>query len=63
MAKFVDKELARIRALVGEKGQVLGAVSGGVDSAVAAKLMHEATIAFMLSSSTTVLCIFTSVSK
>jgi GMP synthase (glutamine-hydrolysing) len=29
MAKFVDKELARIRALVGEKGQVLGAVSGG----------------------------------
>lgn len=42
MAKFVDKELARIRALVGEKGQVLGAVSGGVDSAVAAKLMHEA---------------------
>lgn len=42
MAKFVDKELARIRALVGEKGQVLGAVSGGVDSTVAAKLMHEA---------------------
>jgi GMP synthase (glutamine-hydrolysing) len=42
MTKFVDKELARIRALVGEKGQVLGAVSGGVDSTVAAKLMHEA---------------------
>ncbi|TVY24748.1 GMP synthase [glutamine-hydrolyzing] [Lachnellula hyalina] len=42
MDKFVDKELARIRALVGEKGQVLGAVSGGVDSTVAAKLMHEA---------------------
>ena len=42
MAKFVDKELARIRALVGDKGQVLGAVSGGVDSTVAAKLMHEA---------------------
>lgn len=42
MAKQVDKELARIRALVGEKGQVLGAVSGGVDSTVAAKLMHEA---------------------
>ena len=32
MAKFVDKEIARIRALVEEKGQVLGAVSGGVDS-------------------------------
>ena len=42
MATFVDKEIARIRALVGEKGQVLGAVSGGVDSTVAAKLMHEA---------------------
>jgi GMP synthase (glutamine-hydrolysing) len=42
MAKFVDKELARIRALVGQRGQVLGAVSGGVDSTVAAKLMHEA---------------------
>lgn len=42
MAKFVDQEIARIRALVGEKGQVLGAVSGGVDSTVAAKLMKEA---------------------
>ena len=42
MANFVDKEIARIRNLVGEKGQVLGAVSGGVDSTVAAKLMHEA---------------------
>lgn len=42
MAKFVDQEIARIRTLVGEKGQVLGAVSGGVDSTVAAKLMHEA---------------------
>ena len=42
MAKFVDQEIARIRASVGEKGQVLGAVSGGVDSTVAAKLMHEA---------------------
>ncbi|ESZ90247.1 GMP synthase [Sclerotinia borealis F-4128] len=42
MAKFVDQEITRIRKLVGEKGQVLGAVSGGVDSTVAAKLMHEA---------------------
>jgi GMP synthase (glutamine-hydrolysing) len=38
MAIFVDRELARIRALIGEKGQVLGAISGGVDSTVAAKL-------------------------
>ena len=42
MSKFVDQEIARIKALVGEKGQVIGAVSGGVDSTVAAKLMHEA---------------------
>lgn len=42
MGKFVDQELERIRALVGEKGQVIGAVSGGVDSSVAAKLMQEA---------------------
>lgn len=42
MGKFVDQEVARIRALVGEKGQVIGAVSGGVDSTVAAKLMKEA---------------------
>ncbi|KAF2456873.1 GMP synthase subunit B [Lineolata rhizophorae] len=42
MGKFVDQEVARIRTLVGEKGQVIGAVSGGVDSTVAAKLMQEA---------------------
>jgi len=42
MGKFVDQEIARIRALVGEKGQVIGAVSGGVDSTVAAALMKEA---------------------
>ncbi|KAK8219272.1 GMP synthase (glutamine-hydrolyzing) [Zalaria obscura] len=42
MEEFVGKEIARIRALVGEKGQVIGAVSGGVDSTVAAKLMKEA---------------------
>jgi GMP synthase (glutamine-hydrolysing) len=38
MAEFVGKEINRIRKLVGEKGQVIGAVSGGVDSTVAAKL-------------------------
>ncbi|KAK5735458.1 GMP synthase (glutamine-hydrolyzing) [Elasticomyces elasticus] len=42
MEAFKDKEVIRIRKLVGEKGQVIGAVSGGVDSTVAAKLMHEA---------------------
>ncbi|BGO96963.1 GMP synthase (glutamine-hydrolyzing) [Rhodotorula toruloides] len=42
MESFIDKEIERIRTLVGPKGQVIGAVSGGVDSSVAAKLMHEA---------------------
>ncbi|KAL9004224.1 MAG: hypothetical protein Q9188_002944 [Gyalolechia gomerana] len=42
MEDFKGKEISRIRALVGTKGQVIGAVSGGVDSTVAAKLMHEA---------------------
>lgn len=42
MSTFIDKEIARIRELVGPKGRVLGAISGGVDSSVAAKLMHEA---------------------
>jgi GMP synthase (glutamine-hydrolysing) len=39
MSAFMDQEIERVRKLVGEKGQVLGAVSGGVDSTVAAKLM------------------------
>ncbi|CAF9913608.1 GMP synthase (glutamine-hydrolyzing) [Imshaugia aleurites] len=42
MDEFVGKEIARIRQLVGEKGQVIGAVSGGVDSTVAATLTREA---------------------
>ncbi|ELR08909.1 GMP synthase (glutamine-hydrolyzing) [Pseudogymnoascus destructans] len=41
MANFVDQEVIRIRKFVGD-GQVLGAVSGGVDSTVAAKLMQRA---------------------
>lgn len=42
MGSFVDKEIERIRAIVGPTGRVIGAVSGGVDSTVAAKLMHDA---------------------
>ncbi|KAK3116219.1 GMP synthase (glutamine-hydrolyzing) [Teratosphaeriaceae sp. CCFEE 6253] len=42
MEAFKDKEVMRIKKLVGERGQVIGAVSGGVDSTVAAKLMHAA---------------------
>lgn len=42
MESFIDKEIERIRTIVGPHGQVVGAVSGGVDSTVAAKLMHNA---------------------
>ncbi|KAF8591176.1 GMP synthase [Ramaria rubella] len=42
MESFIGKEIARIQEICGPKGRVIGAVSGGVDSTVAAKLMHEA---------------------
>ncbi|EAQ87574.1 hypothetical protein CHGG_04193 [Chaetomium globosum CBS 148.51] len=42
MQKFLEEAIAQIRHTVGEKGQVLAAISGGVDSTVAAKLMKEA---------------------
>ncbi|GHT84515.1 GMP synthase [glutamine-hydrolyzing] [Actinomycetota bacterium] len=42
METFIDKEIARIRDIVGPTGRVIGAISGGVDSSVAAKIMHEA---------------------
>lgn len=42
MSNFIGQEIARIRKLVGDKGQVIGAVSGGVDSTVAAKLSTQA---------------------
>jgi len=42
MGSFIDKEIERIRVLCGDKGQVIGAVSGGVDSTVAALLMSRA---------------------
>lgn len=42
MQNFIETEIERIRALVGPTGEVIGAISGGVDSTVAARLMKEA---------------------
>ncbi|KAK9314585.1 hypothetical protein V1522DRAFT_398919 [Lipomyces starkeyi] len=42
MENFIETEIERIRKLVGPTGEVIGAVSGGVDSTVAAKLLNEA---------------------
>jgi GMP synthase (glutamine-hydrolysing) len=41
MGSFIDEEIARIRAQVGEERVILG-LSGGVDSSVAAVLLHRA---------------------
>jgi GMP synthase (glutamine-hydrolysing) len=42
MASFVDEAVARIRAQVGANGRVICGLSGGVDSSVAAALIHRA---------------------
>jgi GMP synthase (glutamine-hydrolysing) len=42
MASFVEEAVARIRAQVGERGRVICGLSGGVDSSVAAALIHRA---------------------
>ncbi|KAI8896319.1 class I glutamine amidotransferase-like protein [Globomyces pollinis-pini] len=42
MASFIETELERIRKQVGPTAQVIGAVSGGVDSTIAARLMSLA---------------------
>jgi GMP synthase (glutamine-hydrolysing) len=42
MASFVDEAVARIRGQVGETGRVICGLSGGVDSSVAAALIHRA---------------------
>jgi GMP synthase (glutamine-hydrolysing) len=42
MTSFVDAAIAKIQSVVGPDGEVIGAVSGGVDSTVAAVLMTRA---------------------
>ncbi|MBK9032755.1 MAG: glutamine-hydrolyzing GMP synthase [Myxococcales bacterium] len=42
MATFADEAIARIRAQVGPEGRVICGLSGGVDSSVAAALIHKA---------------------
>jgi GMP synthase (glutamine-hydrolysing) len=42
MASFIDEAVARIRAQVGPEGRVICGLSGGVDSSVAAALLHRA---------------------
>jgi GMP synthase (glutamine-hydrolysing) len=42
MASFVDESVARIREQVGAGGRVVCGLSGGVDSSVAAALIHKA---------------------
>jgi GMP synthase (glutamine-hydrolysing) len=42
MASFVDEAVARIRHQVGAQGRVICGLSGGVDSSVAAALLHRA---------------------
>nr|HEX4317739.1 glutamine-hydrolyzing GMP synthase [Kofleriaceae bacterium] len=42
MASFVDESVARVREQVGATGRVICGLSGGVDSSVAAALIHTA---------------------
>jgi GMP synthase (glutamine-hydrolysing) len=42
MASFIDESIGRIRAQVGADGRVVCGLSGGVDSTVAALLIHRA---------------------
>jgi GMP synthase (glutamine-hydrolysing) len=41
-SSFISEEIAKIKSIVGETGNVICGLSGGVDSTVAAVLVHEA---------------------
>jgi GMP synthase (glutamine-hydrolysing) len=41
-SSFIGEEIAKIKSIVGETGNVICGLSGGVDSTVAAVLVHEA---------------------
>lgn len=60
MENFIDTEVKRIQALVGPTAEVIGAVSGGVDSTVASAIMKRLLATdTMLFTSITVSCVFT----
>ncbi|MGH9580129.1 MAG: glutamine-hydrolyzing GMP synthase, partial [Terriglobales bacterium] len=40
--RFIEETIAQVRSTVGQKGRAICALSGGVDSAVAATLVHRA---------------------
>ncbi len=42
MSSFLDETIERIRLQVGDRGKVLCGISGGVDSSVAAQVIHRA---------------------
>jgi GMP synthase PP-ATPase subunit len=55
---MIDEQIERIRTTLGDNGRAICGLSGGVDSSVAAALVHRARRRFVrpVSSSTTAYC-------